>query len=72
MQYTLRRKLSDLFLIFFMCMKMSIRLYNGDKTCSSTLSCHDLNTVDGEPMFNGTAGLNIVYFKQPVPGWLSR
>ena len=64
MQYTLERILSDflsnVFLIFFMNIEMSIVLYNGEKNCSAAFSCRDLDTADGLPVLNGTAVVNAI------------
>ena len=50
MQYTLEGILldfkSDVFLIFFMSIKMSMVLLMG-KNCSAAFSCRDLDTADG-------------------------
>ena len=43
---------------------MSMELYNGKKPCCSTLSCHDLDTSDGLPVFCGTAVINVLYLIQ--------
>ena len=40
---------------------MSMELYNGEKICSAAFSCHDLDTADGLPVFNGTAVVNAMY-----------
>ena len=65
MQYTLERILSDflsdVFLIFFMNIEISMVLNNGKKNCSAAFSCRDLDTADGLPVLNGTAYVNGMY-----------
>ena len=56
MQYTLEGILldfySDVFLISFMSIEMSMVLYNEKKNCSAAFSFRDLDTADGTAVVN--------------------